>query len=312
MEINKQDKIYIAGHNGMVGSAVWRMLETSGYKNLVGKSSKELDLRNQQAVEDFFNLEKPDIVILAAAKVGGIEANRTNQAQFIYDNLSIQNNVIHTAYLSGVKKLVFLGSSCIYPKNCPQPMKEEYMLTGPLEPTNEGYAVAKLAGMKLTEYYNRQYGFNAISLIPSNLYGINDSFDLKNSHVLSALVKKFVDAVDGEKQTVTVWGTGNAKREFTHVDDAATAIVLAMEKYEEPTCMNIGSSEEVSIQQLAQLIKEKSGFTGELIWDDSIPDGMMRKLMDNTKIKSLGFIHQIPLEMGVEEMINYYREIKSR
>ncbi len=312
MEINKQDKIYIAGHNGMVGSAIWRKLTSLGYQNLVGKSSKELDLRNQQAVQDFFKKENPDIVILAAARVGGIEANRTNQAQFIYDNLAIQNNVIHTAYESNVKKLVFLGSSCIYPKNCPQPMKEEYMLTGPLEPTNEGYAVAKLAGMKLTEYYNRQYGFNAISLIPSNLYGKNDSFDLKNSHVLSALVKKFVDAVDGEKQTVTVWGTGQAKREFTHVDDAAAAIVLAMEKYEEPTCMNIGSSEEVSIQQLANLIKEKSGFTGELIWDDSIPDGMMRKLMDNTKIKSLGFVHQIPLEKGVKEMINYYREIKSR
>lgn len=309
--MNKNDKIYVAGHRGMVGSGVVRQLETQGYTNLVVRTRSELDLVDVNAVEAFFKTEKPEYVILAAARVGGIHANMHHQAEFIYENLSIQTNVIHQAYLNGVKKLCFLGSSCIYPAKCEQPMKEEYMLTGPLEPTNEGYAIAKIAGLKMTEHYNRQYGFNSISVMPSNLYGTNDDFDLENSHVLSALVRRFVDAADDGADSVTMWGTGVARREFLHVDDAAAGIVFLMQNYDEPEFVNLGWGTEVSIKELAEMIASAAGFTGELAWDSSKPDGMLHKCMDNTKLNGLGFTPQITLEEGVARTITEYKQLKA-
>jgi GDP-L-fucose synthase len=309
--MNKNKKIYIAGHNGMVGSATMRLMQKEGYTNLIYKSSKELNLTDQAAVHSFFQNEKPEIVILAAAKVGGIQANIENPATFLVDNLNIQNNICQASLQHGVEKLVFLGSSCIYPKECPQPMKEEYLLTGKLEPTNEGYALAKIAGLKLLEGMHKQYGFNSISLMPCNLYGPNDSFDLKHSHVLSALVKRFTDAADNNDADITLWGTGIARREFLHVDDVAKAIVFMMENYSNPNFINIGCGYDVSIKELAEMIAAKTGFKGEIKWDSSKPNGMLRKCMDVSRQKEIGFEPQITLQQGVDQMIEIYKTLKT-
>ncbi len=297
--MEKNAKIYIAGHRGMVGSAIHRRLKADGYTNFITRTSSELDLRNQQAVADFFAEEKPDYVILAAAKVGGIHANNTYRAEFLHDNLLIQNNVIHQSYVNGVKKLMFLGSSCIYPKLAPQPLREDYLLTGLLEYTNEPYAIAKIAGIKMCEAYRDQYGCNVISVMPTNLYGPNDNYDLQNSHVLPALIRKFHTAkIRGESQ-VQVWGSGNPKREFLHADDLADACVFLMEKYHESTLVNIGTGEDISIRDLATLIGEVVGFEGELVFDTSKPDGTPRKLMDVGKLHKLGWRHKIELKDGI-------------
>jgi GDP-L-fucose synthase len=297
--MEKSAKIYIAGHRGMVGSAIHRRLKADGYSNFITRTSKELDLRNQQAVADFFAAEKPDYVILAAAKVGGIHANNTYRAEFLHDNLMIQNNVIHQSYVNGVKKLMFLGSSCIYPKLAPQPLREDYLLTGPLEYTNEPYAIAKIAGIKMCEAYRDQYGCNFISVMPTNLYGPNDNYDLQNSHVLPALIRKFHTAkMRGESQ-VQVWGSGNPKREFLHADDLADACVFLMENYHEAELVNIGTGEDISIRGLATLIGEVVGFEGELVFDASKPDGTPRKLMDVGKLHTLGWKHKIELKEGI-------------
>ncbi|HBE43980.1 MAG TPA: GDP-fucose synthetase [Deltaproteobacteria bacterium] len=309
--MNQTDKIYIAGHNGMVGSAIVRLLKKCGFNNLVMRSRKQLDLKDYADVGHFFEAEKPDVVILAAARVGGIQANIDYPGEFLYENLAIQNNVIHQSYLHRVKKFCFLGSSCIYPKECSQPMKEEYVLTGPLEPTNEGYALAKISGLKMVQFYRKQYGFNGICVIPCNLYGTNDSFDLVHSHVLSALVKKFVDAVDSGTKDVVIWGTGNARREFMHVDDAAEAILFLIEHYDLPQIINIGWGKDVSIKELALLIAEKTGFKGDLVWDTSKPDGMLRKCMDVSRMKAIGYMPKITLEEGVQKTIEEYRVLLS-
>ncbi|NOT91740.1 GDP-L-fucose synthase family protein [Ferruginibacter sp.] len=309
--MNKEKKIYIAGHRGMVGSATLRLLETNGFHNIVFKTSKELDLTNQAAVFSFFEKEKPEIVILAAAKVGGIQANIDNPATFLLDNLKMQNNICEAALKNNTEKLVFLGSSCIYPKECAQPMKEEYLMTGKLEPTNEGYAIAKIAGIKLLEGFYKQYGFNSISLMPCNLYGPNDSFDLKHSHVLSALVKRFTDAAGNNDAEITLWGTGIARREFMHVDDVARAILFMMENYNSNQFINIGCGTDVSIKELAETIAQKTGFKGTINWDSTKPDGMLRKCMDVTKMKALGFEPSITLEQGIEEMIQIYKNLKT-
>jgi GDP-L-fucose synthase len=297
--LEKNAKIFVAGHRGMVGSAILRKLEQEGYTNLITRSSKELDLRNQQAVADFFATEKPDYVFLAAAKVGGIVANNTYRADFLYENLAIQNNVIHSAYQNGVKKLLFLGSSCIYPKLAPQPLKEEYLLTGPLEQTNEPYAIAKIAGIKLCDAYRDQYGCNFISVMPTNLYGYNDNYHPENSHVLPALIRKFHEAKSKGEQTVTIWGSGSPKREFLFADDLADACYFLMETYNEPNLINIGTGEDLSIEELALMIQEVIGFEGELVFDTSKPDGTPRKLMDVSKLHSLGWKHQIELKQGI-------------
>jgi len=307
--IDKNDKIYVAGHEGMVGSAVLRLLKKQGCENLVVCPLAELDLRNSAAVEAFFASQKPDIVILAAARVGGIGANSAMQAEFIYDNLMIQCNVIHQAYLHGVKKLCFLGSSCIYPRRCPQPMKEDYLLTGPLEPTNEGYAIAKIAGLKMAQKYHEQYGFNVICLMPCNLYGTNDNFNLRHAHVLSSLVRKFVEAVENKAGKVEVWGTGKPLREFMHVDDAAAAIVFMMNNYESPELINIGWGKEISIKELAEMIAAETGFDGEIVWNTSKPDGMMRKCMDVSKMRGTGFEPTITLREGVRKTINEFKNL---
>ena len=310
--MKKESRIYIAGHRGMVGSAILRKLKERGYENLICRTHEHLDITQQEQVEEFFDKERPEYVFLAAARVGGIQANIDHPAEFLYENLAIQNNVIHQSYLHGVKKLCFLGSSCIYPRACPQPMKEEYLLTGPLEPTNEGYALAKIAGLKLVEFYRKQYGLPWISIMPCNLYGTNDSFDLLNSHVLSVLVKKIVDAVDNERKSVTIWGTGTARREFMHVDDAAEAFLFLMEQYDSARTINIGWGEDVSIKELAVLIAEKAGFQGNLIWDKSRPDGMPRKCMDVSRMKSFGYSPVITLEEGIEKTIAEYRDLKRK
>lgn len=309
--MNKEKKIYIAGHGGMVGSATLRLLQKNNFNNLVYKTSKELNLTNQAAVHAFFEQEKPEIVILAAAKVGGIQANIDNPATFLIDNLQIQNNICEAALKNNTEKLVFLGSSCIYPKECPQPMKEDYLLTGKLEPTNEGYAIAKIAGIKLLEGYYKQYGFNSISLMPCNLYGPNDSFDLKHSHVLSALVKRFTDAADNNDADITLWGTGIARREFLHVDDVARAILFMMENYNSNQFINIGCGTDVSIKELAETIAQKTGFKGKINWDSSKPDGMLRKCMDVSRMKALGFEPSISLDQGIEQMIQIYKNLKN-
>ena len=310
--MKKESKIYIAGHRGMVGSAILRKLKERGHQNIVCRSHEHLDLTQQKDVEDFFDKEQPGYVFLAAARVGGIQANIDHPAEFLYENLVIQNNVIHQSFLHGVKKLCFLGSSCIYPMECPQPMKEEYLLTGPLEPTNEGYALAKIAGFKMIEFYRKQYGFCGISVMPCNLYGTNDSFDPLHSHVLSALVKTFVDAVDSGTQSVTIWGTGKARREFMHVDDAAEAILFLMEHYDSHQIINIGWGEDISIKELALLIAQKAGFEGKLIWDTSRPDGMLRKCMDVSRMKDLGYTPKITLEEGIQKTIEEYKELKRK
>lgn len=297
--MNRDEKIYIAGHRGMVGSAIKRKLEAAGYTNLVYKSSAELDLRNQQAVSDFFEIEQPVYVFLAAAKVGGIWANNTYRADFLYDNLMIQNNIIHEAYKQKVKKLLFLGSSCIYPKLAAQPMKEDALLTGLLEPTNEPYAIAKIAGIKMCDAYRAQYGCNFISAMPTNLYGPNDNYDLNNSHVLPALLRKFHEAKESNAPIVEVWGSGSPLREFLHVDDLAEACVFLMEHYNEPGHINVGSGIEISIKELAEMIKEITGYEGELKWDSSKPDGTPRKLMDSTKLNNLGWKAKINLHEGI-------------
>lgn len=309
--IKKEDKIFVSGHNGMVGSAIVRQLSDKGFENLVLRSSRELDLRDSLSVQRFFESEKPNVVILAASRVGGIQANIDSPALFLYDNLSIQLNVIHQSFLTGAKKLIFLGSSCIYPREASQPLREEYLLTGPLEPTNEGYALAKIVGIKMIEYYRKQYGFKGISLMPCNLYGTNDHYDTLNSHVLSALIKKFVDAVDSAEHEVTIWGTGNAKREFMHVDDAAEAVHFMMESYDDSPFINIGWGKDISIRDLSALIAKKTGYVGKINWDMSKPDGMPRKCMDVSKMMSLGFDPKITLEQGITKTISEYRQLKS-
>lgn len=304
--MEKNAKIYIAGHRGMVGSAILRNLQNKGYDNFVLRTSKELDLRNQQQVKDFFAQEKPDYVFLAAAKVGGIHANNTYRGEFLYDNLMIQNNVIHQSYVQGVKKLQFLGSSCIYPKMAPQPLKEEYLLTGLLEPTNEPYAIAKIAGIKMCEGYRLQYGCDFISVMPTNLYGPNDNYDLNNSHVLPALIRKLHEAKVNGAEYVEIWGTGRPKREFLHVDDLAEACVYLMENYREPELVNIGTGEDISIKDLALLIKDIVGFEGELRFDTSKPDGTPRKLMDVSKLHSYGWKHKIGLREGITAVYGQY------
>lgn len=296
------DKIYIAGHRGMVGSAITRKLQKAGFQNFVTRTSDTLDLRNQAAVAAFFQEEKPDYVFLAAAKVGGIVANNTYRAEFLYDNLMIQNNVIHHAHLNGVKKLMFLGSSCIYPKLAPQPLKEEYLLTGTLEPTNEPYAIAKIAGIKLCDAYRSQYGSQFISVMPTNLYGPNDNYDLQNSHVLPALLRKFHDAKANAQSEVVIWGTGSPLREFLHADDMADACFFLMQGYNEPGPINIGVGEDLSIADLARMVQKIVGYEGKLVFDTTKPDGTPRKLMDVSRLHSLGWKAQIPLEQGIRQV----------
>ena len=298
--MNKSDKIYIAGHRGMVGSAIHRKLQAEGFNNFVLRTSKELDLRSQTEVEEFFRKEQPDYVFLAAAKVGGILANNTYRGEFLYDNLMIQNNVIHNAYQSGVKKLMFLGSSCIYPKMASQPLKEDYLLTGTLEPTNEPYAIAKIAGIKLCDAYRAQYGCNFISVMPTNLYGPNDNYDLEKSHVMPALIRKFHEAKKNGEEAVTIWGTGSPKREFLHVDDLADACFYLMQTYNQEGLVNIGTGEDIAIKDLAVLIKEIVGFEGEIRHDLTKPDGTPRKLMDVSKLEKAGWKAKISLEKGIK------------
>ncbi|WP_316737982.1 GDP-L-fucose synthase [Pedobacter aquatilis] len=297
--MEKSSKIYIAGHRGMVGSAIYRKLEKEGYKNLLTRTSEELDLRNQQAVTDFFAAEKPDYVFLAAAKVGGIVANNTYRADFLFENLSIQNNVIHSAYLNQVKKLMFLGSSCIYPKMAPQPLKEEYLLTGTLEETNEPYAIAKIAGIKMCDAYRDQYGCNFVSVMPTNLYGYNDNYHPQNSHVLPALIRKVHEAKINNEKQITVWGSGSPMREFLFADDLADACYFLMENYNEPNLINIGVGHDLTIKDLALLIKDVLQYDGDLVFDASKPDGTPRKLMDVNKLHALGWKHKIELREGI-------------
>ncbi|MBB6499479.1 GDP-L-fucose synthase family protein [Pedobacter cryoconitis] len=298
--MEKNAKIYIAGHRGMVGSAIHRKLLNEGYSNLVTRTSTELDLRNQQAVTDFFNTEKPEYVFLAAAKVGGIIANNTYRADFLYENLAIQNNVIHQSYETGVKKLMFLGSSCIYPKLAPQPLKEDYLLTGLLEETNEPYAIAKIAGIKLCDAYRAQYNCNFISVMPTNLYGYNDNYHPQNSHVLPALIRKFHEAKVNGTAEVVIWGSGSPMREFLFADDLADACYFLMQNYNEPHLINIGTGVDLTIKDLALLIKKVTGFEGALTFDSSKPDGTPRKLMDVSKLHKLGWKHQVELEAGIQ------------
>lgn len=294
------DKIFVAGHRGMVGSALVRKLRNQGFHNIVVRTSAELDLRNQPAVAQFFSTEQPDYVFLAAARVGGIVANNTYRAQFLYDNLMIQSNVIHQAYVQGVKKLMFLGSSCIYPKMAPQPLKEAYLLTGPLEATNEPYAIAKIAGIKMVEAYRSQYGCNFISVMPTNLYGPNDNYDLTGSHVVPALLRKFHEAHIRGAAEVVVWGTGTPRREFLHVDDLADACLYLMQRYNEAGFVNIGAGKDLSIAELAQLVKEVTGYFGNIRFDATKPDGTPRKLMDVSLLTALGWTYKIPLREGLQ------------
>lgn len=297
MEINA--RIYIAGHNGMVGSAILRALKKRGYNNFILRSSKELDLRNQEAVSQFFEAEKPDYVFLAAAKVGGIHANNVYRGEFLYDNLMIQNNVIHQSYVHGVKKLLFLGSSCIYPKLAPQPLQEESLLTGLLEPTNEPYAIAKIAGIKMCDAYRSQYGCNFTSIMPTNLYGPNDNYDLANSHVLPALIRKFHEAKQHKQSTVEIWGSGKPLREFLYVDDMAEACLVVMDKYNDYGFLNAGYGSDLSIRELAETVGSVIGYNGQLVFNTEKPDGTPRKLMDSSKLMALGYTPKITLEAGI-------------
>ena len=304
--MEKNAKIFVAGHKGLVGSAVVRELRAQGYANLVLKTREELDLLDSRAVADFFETEKPDYVFLAAAKVGGIHANNTLPADFIYQNLQIQNNVIHNAYLNKAKKLLFLGSSCIYPRECPQPIKEKYLLTGPLEKTNEPYAVAKIAGIKMCQSYNRQYGTKFISVMPTNLYGPNDNFDLESSHVLPALLRKFHEAKKNNAKQVIMWGTGSPRREFLHVDDMASACIYLMENYDEDEIVNIGTGEDISILELAKSIKTIVGFKGDIVNDTSKPDGTPRKLLDVSKLHNLKWKYKVALNDGIKTTYEWF------
>jgi GDP-L-fucose synthase len=306
--MDKKSRIYVAGHRGMVGSALLRKLQKEGFENIITRTSSELDLTRQYDVEKFFEENRPDYVFLAAAKVGGILANNTYRADFIYKNLMIEANVIHASYLYGVKKLLFLGSSCIYPKMVPQPMKEEYLLTGPLEYTNEPYAIAKITGIKLCENYRKQYGCNFISVMPTNLYGPNDNYDLQNSHVLPALLRKFHTAKIKGLPYVEIWGTGTPKREFLHVDDLADACLFLMEKYDGDLWLNVGTGKDISIKDLALMIKEIVGYEGELKFDTTKPDGTPRKLLDVSRIHALGWKHKIELDTGIRMV--YEQEVK--
>jgi GDP-L-fucose synthase len=304
------EKIFVAGHRGLVGGAIVRALRRTGHENLVLRTRAELDLCQAEQVTRFMESERPEIVILAAARVGGIQANMDAPADFLFQNLQIQNNVIDNAARFGTRQLCFLGSSCIYPRLCPQPMTEEYLLTGPVEPTNEGYAIAKIAGLKMAQAYHRQYGLEVVCPMPCNLYGPNDSFDLRKSHVLSALVRRFVDARDSGAESITLWGTGTARREFMHVDDLAEAILFVMEHWKSPDLINVGTGTDVSISELAHTISEMAGFQGRIEWDTSKPDGMPRKCLDISKLTRLGFKPKIELAEGIREMVAEYCRVK--
>ena len=310
--IRKTSSIFIAGHNGMVGSAILRILKRNGYSNLITSSRSTTDLTIERDVENFFNSNRPEIVILAAAKVGGINANVKEPAQFLLNNLKIQNNIIDASQTNGVKKIVFLGSSCIYPKETTQPISEKQLMQGPLEPTNEGYALAKICGIKLLEYYYRQYGLKSISLMPCNLYGTNDHFDLEKAHVLSSLVRRFTDAVTQKKDEVVLWGTGVAKREFLHVEDCARAVLFFMEYDTDFEIINVGTGKDISIKELAQKIADKTGFNGIINWDSTKPDGMLRKCLDISYANSLGFSPQVSLDEGISRTISEYKELTNQ
>ena len=306
--MNKTDKIYVAGHRGLVGSAIVRNLESKGYTNIVKRTHKELDLTNQAAVYDFFEQEKPDVVVLAAAKVGGINANNTTPAEFAYENMQIQCNVINAAHVNKVKKLLFLGSTCIYPRMAPQPIPEDALLTGPLEVTNEAYAIAKISGLEMCKFYKRQYGDDFISCMPTNLYGPHDNYDLSGSHVMPAMIRKFHDAkVKGEK-SVELWGTGSPLREFLYVDDMADACVFLLENYSGEQHVNIGTGKEVTIKELAETVKKTVGYEGEIVWNTDMPDGTPRKLTDVTKLHNLGWTHKVDLEEGVKLAYDWFKE----
>lgn len=309
MSMNKEAKIYVAGHRGMVGSAIVRKLLAEGFENIVTKTSSELDLRNQAAVNDFFEKEKPNYVFLAAAKVGGILANKTYKADFLYENIMIQTNVIHAAHVNKVDKLLFLGSSCIYPKMSPQPIKEDYLLTDSLEPTNDAYAIAKISGIKMCQFYKEQYGCNFISVMPTNLYGPNDNYDLKTSHVLPALIRKFIEAKRDNQPFVEVWGSGKPKREFLHVDDLANACYFLMEQYDGADFLNVGTGTDVSILDLAKTIQKVVGYEGKIQLDASKPDGTPRKLLDVSRLSDLGWNYAIELEDGIAGVVD---EVKGR
>lgn len=308
MKLTRNSRIYVAGHRGLVGSAVVRSAKSQGFENLIVRSHKELELTEQSAVRSFFDEERPEAVIMAAARVGGIHANNSHPATFLRDNLLIQDNVIDAAYRSGVEKLVFLGSSCIYPKLAPQPIKEDYLLTGPLEPTNEWYAIAKIAGVKMCQAYRREFGFNAISLMPTNLYGPGDNFDLQNSHVLPALIRKFHEAKARNAQSVEIWGTGTPRREFLHVDDLAEAVLYLMQNYDAEPIVNIGWGEDLTIRELAETVMSAIGYTGALTFDHSKPDGTPRKLLDVSRLHSLGWRPRIPLRTGIEGTYAWFKE----
>lgn len=307
--MEKSGKIYVAGHRGMVGSAIVRKLRSSGYNNIIFRTSQELDLKDFGKVVRFLREEKPDYVFLAAAKVGGIVANNTYKGQFLFENLQIQNSVIHGSHLAGVKKLMFLGSSCIYPKLAPQPLREDYLLTGTLEPTNEPYAIAKITGIKMCEAYRDQYGSNFISVMPTNLYGPNDNYDLNNSHVLPAMIRKFHEAKRDGKPSVELWGTGSPMREFLHADDLADACVYLMENYNDPTLVNIGTGVDITIKELAETIKAETGYEGNIVWNTDKPDGTPRKLMDVSKLHGLGWEHKINLKEGIAKVYAEYKAL---
>ena len=309
--MDKDSKIYVAGHRGLVGSAIVKKMKARGYTNVITRRSDELDLRIQSEVACFLQSERLDYVILAAGRVGGIMANIEYPAEFLYDNIMIQTNIIHQSYLVSVKKVLILGSSCIYPRECPQPMKEEYLLDGKLEPTNEGYALSKIVALKQGEYYKKQYGFNVISVMPCNLYGYNDSFDPKHSHVLSATVKKVVDAIDEGREEIVMWGSGVARREFMNIEDMADSCLFMLEHYEGETFINIGTGEDISIKELVEEIARIAGYTGRIVWDTTKPDGMLRKCLDVSKMRAMGVKAKIPLSQGIEEMISYYKKIKA-
>ena len=306
--MNKTDKIYVAGHRGLVGSAIVRNLESKGYTNIVKRTHKELDLTNQAAVYDFFEKEKPDVVVLAAAKVGGINANNTTPAEFAYENMQIQCNVINAAHVNKVKKLLFLGSTCIYPKMAPQPIPEDALLTGPLEVTNEAYAIAKISGLEMCKFYKRQYGDDFISCMPTNLYGPHDNYDLAGSHVMPAMIRKFHDAKVNGAKSVELWGTGSPLREFLYVDDMADACVFLLENYSGEQHVNIGTGKEVTIKELAETVKKTVGYEGEIIWNSAMPDGTPRKLTDVTKLHNLGWTHKVELEEGVKLAYDWFRD----
>lgn len=304
--MEKTSKIFVAGHRGLVGSAIVRALEEAGYSNLLLRTRAELDLTNQAAVAAFFEAEKPEYVFLAAARVGGIMANKTHPAEFIYQNLQIQSNVIHSAYLNNVSKLLFLGSSCIFPKMAPQPIKEEHLLTGPLETTNKAYSIAKIAGISMCQSYNEQYNTHYISLMPTNLYGENDNFDLESSHVLPALIRRFHEAKENNAPSVSLWGSGSPKREFLHVEDLADASLFLMQNYNDSEIVNVGTGEDVSIKELAETVRDTVGYTGEIDWDTSKPDGTPRKLLDVSKLHNLGWQHSIELSDGIKRTYAWF------